>query len=125
MKDSIWLWVPRVVVGLIIIFLSLFSSDILDDKITFWEKVLGMIIHNIPSILLALILAFTWKKPLWAGICFTVIGIAMTIFFGHYKRWDYFLVIDFPVLLIALSYFIYVLTLREKDDNKAGTTERP
>ena len=126
MKNSFWLWFPRIVVMLIIVFLSMFSADLFDERLGFWQLMLGLLMHNIPSIILLLILILTWKKPLLAGLLIIAIGIIMTIYFRHYTRWDIFFVIEFPVLLVGGSYLVYEFLVKdksEKDENKAGYRE--
>ena len=123
MKNSVWLWIPRIFIMLIIIFLSLFGLDVFEGNASFGDKMLGFLIHSMPSIILLLILILTWMRPLFAGILFVLIGVAMTIFFGHYSRWDVFFVIDFPVILIGSCFLIYEFFVNEKHANTTSDNQ--
>ena len=58
-------WNPRILAILYIIFITIFAFD---------ESVISLpfIVHLFPTIILLLILIFTWKKPLGAGIIFLI-----------------------------------------------------
>lgn len=59
-------WTPRVAGILFALFLSIFSFDVFDMGLGFWETMLALLIHSIPSILLAVGLALAWKWE-WVG----------------------------------------------------------
>ena len=121
MKNSEWLWIPRIVILIIIVFLAMFSIDVFDGRTSIWNQLLDFILHSVPSIVLLLILIFTWRKPLIAGILFILLGIAMTIFFNHYHSSENFLLIDFPVILIGCSFLVYEFLVKEKNDDQISS----
>jgi hypothetical protein len=59
-------WMPRVLSMAFIVFLSLFSLDVFNGRLDFWQTVLALIIHLIPAFVLiaGLILAWKWE---WIG----------------------------------------------------------
>jgi hypothetical protein len=59
-------WTPRALSILFIAFLSLFALDALDGHLGFWQTVLALTMHLIPSFVLiaALVLAWRWE---WIG----------------------------------------------------------
>jgi len=59
-------WTPRVAGILFVLFLSLFALDVFDMKLGFWGTLFALLIHLIPSILLALAIALAWKWE-WIG----------------------------------------------------------
>ena len=63
-------WTPRVLAILFILFLMMFSLDIFDMDLDFWGTVLGLFMHNIPALILAAILAVSWKYEIVGGIGF-------------------------------------------------------
>ena len=63
---------------MIILFISLFALDAFQPDLTIWQQLKGFIIHLIPSFLLIIFLLFAWKKELYGGIIFIIIGIALT-----------------------------------------------
>ena len=59
-------WTPRALSIVFIAFLSLFALDVFDGHLGFWQTVLALTIHLIPSLVLiaALVLAWRWE---WIG----------------------------------------------------------
>ncbi|MFA6429841.1 MAG: hypothetical protein WCV84_05080 [Patescibacteria group bacterium] len=69
-------WTPRVLAILFILFLALFSLDIFDGNYGFWGTVIGLFMHNIPSLILLIVLIIAWKREVVGGIVFTLAGFA-------------------------------------------------
>ncbi|MBW3017394.1 hypothetical protein KY316_03390, partial [Candidatus Woesearchaeota archaeon] len=67
-------WFPRIMSILFIVFLALMSLDIFDMGLGFWGTVLGLFMHNIPTIILAAILIASWKYEIVGGIAFILAG---------------------------------------------------
>ena len=65
-SKQLLLWTPRALSILFIAFLSLFSLDVFDGGLGFWQTVLALTMHLIPVFVLiaALILAWRWE---WVG----------------------------------------------------------
>ncbi|MDO8622690.1 MAG: hypothetical protein Q7R52_00420 [archaeon] len=68
-------WTPRVLSIIFILFLSLFSLDIFGNNYTFWETIVGLFMHNIPSLVLLMVLLISWKYELVGGIVFILGGL--------------------------------------------------
>jgi len=99
-------WLPRIIALLFLAFLVLFSSDVFGMEGTFIEKMGGFLVHNIPSIIFALLLVFAWKEEEKGGYLFIVLGVAFTFFFKTYQRMDTFLLISFPMILIGILFIL-------------------
>ena len=80
-------WTPRIICIIAILFISLFALDSFGPDLTIWQQLKGFIIHLIPSFLLIIFLLFAWKKELYGGIIFIIIGIALTplVYKNNYK----------------------------------------
>jgi hypothetical protein len=59
-------WTPRFMGILFVLFLSLFSLDVFDMELGFWETLLAWLIHSIPSVVLLVALVLAWKWE-WIG----------------------------------------------------------
>jgi hypothetical protein len=68
-------WTPRLLSILFILFLALFSLDVFDGGYGFWGTMLALLIHNLPSIILVIILWLSWKKEIIGGIVFILAGL--------------------------------------------------
>lgn len=62
-----------------ILFLMLFSLDIFEGNYGFWGTVLGLFMHNIPALVLAVVLLIAWKREWVGGIAFILGGIFYSI----------------------------------------------
>lgn len=104
-------WAPRILSILFICFLALFSLDIFDMKLDFWGTVLGLFMHNIPSLVLLVVVLISWKHELVGAIAFTLAGmlyIALTI--GRAVPWPmamiWSLTIAGPAFLVGILFFV-------------------
>jgi len=68
-------WTPRILSMIFILFLAMFSLDVFDMKLGFWETVLGLFVHNIPAFVLLIVLLISWKHEIVGGIVFILAGI--------------------------------------------------
>ncbi|MFZ3054481.1 MAG: hypothetical protein WA091_00660 [Minisyncoccales bacterium] len=105
MKNIIY-WLPRVIAVLFVILVLLFSFDVFSSEGSFLEKMEGFLIQNIPTIILALSLAFAWKEEKKGGYLFIILALAFTAFFKTYERMDTFLLISFPLILIGALFIL-------------------
>jgi hypothetical protein len=72
--EKIIYWTPRILGILFLAFLFLFSLDVFSPEATTGEIALGLLVHNIPVIVLLLVLIISWKKEIIGGVVFTLIG---------------------------------------------------
>ncbi len=91
-----------------IVFISLLgmlSLDIFDMHLGFWGTILGLIIHNIPSLILLVALILSWKKyEIVGGITFILAGLIYAIL-ARRLLWGV-LIITGPALLIGILFLI-------------------
>ncbi len=90
-------WTPRILSILFVTFLSLMSLDVFDMKLGFLGTILGLFMHNIPSMILLIVLIISWKHEIAGGIAFILAGIVYIIwvlmsiistgFKGYYLAW--------------------------------------
>ncbi len=59
-------WTPRVTSILFVLFLSMFALDIFSMELGFWGTVIGLFMHLIPSIVLAIGILLAWRWE-WVG----------------------------------------------------------
>jgi len=71
---------PRIAAIVFIIFLSMFALDIFWNGYTFWQTVVGLFMHLIPTWILIIVLVLSRKKyPLVWAIAFVWFGLRYTI----------------------------------------------
>jgi len=108
-------WIPRILCILAILFISIFALDSFSPELSFWPQVGGFFIHLIPSLILLILLIFTWKREFIGGIIFTLVGLVLTpfIFSLNYRMNNSTLMsigivmlITFPFIIVGILFII-------------------
>jgi hypothetical protein len=98
------LWTPRILAILFILFISMFAADAFEGEASLGRKLLGFLIHLLPTILLLICLVIAWKYPHIGGVLFIMAAIFFTIWFDSYKVLNTFLLISLPPAIIGLLF---------------------
>ena len=72
-------WLPRILSIIFVLFLGLMSLDVFSPELSFWQTLGALFIHNIPTLILLIILLISWKYEIVGGISFILAGIAYII----------------------------------------------
>jgi Na+/proline symporter len=123
-KINKWIyWTPRILSILFIIFLAIFSLDVFDENLGFWGTIFGLLMHNIPSLILLVILLISWKHEKVGAVSFFIAGLLYTLltlmraalskpFAWYMALWV--LMIAVPVFIIA---FLWRLNWKKKNEH--------
>lgn len=103
-------WSLRIFMILVILFFGMFSMDVFDGKTPLPQILTGFFMHNIPTLILLLLLVISWARENIGGLLLIIAGIAMVYFFGgpaklSQAQWVLF---GLPVLvgfLFLLNYY--------------------
>jgi hypothetical protein len=101
-------WGPRVGCILLVAFMSLFALDVFEAGIPLSEMLLGFLMHMLPMIGLAVVLAIAWRLP-WFGAGFfglATVAFLMPTILGGAQGLPAFFTFGMPLLLIALLFGI-------------------
>lgn len=105
-------WAPRTLSIIFILFLAMFSLDVLGTGLGFWETILGLFMHNIPALILLIVLLISWKHEIVGGIAFILAGVLYVMIMLMNKNpfeWymlSYLLIIAAPAFLIGILFII-------------------
>ncbi|UMX48231.1 MAG: hypothetical protein L7H18_01665 [Candidatus Nealsonbacteria bacterium DGGOD1a] len=110
--DGFAYWAPRILSIMFVLFLALFSLDVFEPGKSFAEVAAGLLVHNIPVLLLAAVVAISWKREIVGGITFILAGIfyIVMVMVGALKNgfeWymaSWFLTISAPAFLIGALF---------------------
>lgn len=78
-RSKIILWAPRIISIAFILFLSLFSLDVFEEGKSIGYILLGLLIHNIPSLVLLAVVVISWKHELVGAVAFIAAGTGFII----------------------------------------------
>lgn len=110
-KVSPWLakiihWAPRIAALLIIFFVGLFSLDVFGTGAPALEVLVGFLMHNLPSIIMLVLLIVAWKRPVVGFVAFLIAAAAFTVLFVRdIYALPNLLLFVLPILLIAGLFY--------------------
>jgi len=101
-------YTPRIAGILMIAFVALFALDVFGGTESIWRQILGFIVHAAPSIILAILMIFAWRKPVIGFIVFglAAIGFMRFVFFGQDFAAGNFIMFVAPLALISALFWI-------------------
>lgn len=88
---QIMFWTPRIAGILFVLFISLFALDVFGEGYGFWETLLALFMHLLPSIALAIAVALAWRWE-WIG----------ALLFGGFAVWYVATMRGFPLSVYLL-----------------------
>ena len=101
-----FIWIPRILTFLFAVFILLFSFDTLSNGGSFWQDLVGFIIHSIPSILTLFILISLRNHALLSGIALIALSVGMMFWFETYRYPLTFLLLTVPLFVSGALFFI-------------------
>ncbi len=99
-------WLPRILALLFAVELAVLALDAFEGTISFWQKLLGFLIHLIPAFSVTAFLLIAWKYRLVGGVLFLVLGMIFTIYFNSYKTAFGFIMISTPLFASGLLFMM-------------------
>ena len=96
-------WLPRILGILFAAFISLFALDVFGEGYSFWETLVALLIHLVPTYLVLIALALAWRWEWVGAVLFVGLGIAyVAMAWGRFEGLTYVLIAGPLVLLGAL-----------------------
>ena len=99
-------WVPRGLGILFAAFISIFALDVFGEGAGFWETLLALVMHLIPTavVVVALVLSWRWE---WLGVfLYTALGaLYIQQFWGRFP-WSTYLIIAGPLVLVGVLFLV-------------------
>ena len=119
-------WAPRIAAILIIFFISLFSLDVFEEGAAPLEMLGALVMHNIPSIVLIVLLIIAWKRP---AVGFVAFLAGAVLFAGLTIRSIFSLsnlvLFVLPLLLIAMLFYAEWKWLKPQPPAAAEASVQP
>ncbi len=99
-------WTPRVLCLLFAGFISLFALDVLGGGHGFWETVLALLMHLVPTALVLILLAVSWRWEWIGGVAFPALGLLYLINFWGKFHWSAYALIAGPMFLVGALFLV-------------------
>ncbi len=109
MNNKILLWLPRLLSIALVGLLSLFSLDVFEQQSVWYLLLLGFFIHNIPVVLLVIIICLSWKKPFIGAVAFTLSGALYSVYMliqNGLSSWTAILTLGLPSIIVGVLYYV-------------------
>jgi len=103
---SILRWTPRVLCLLFAAFISLFAFDVIGESRGFWPTALALLMHLIPTGILLVLLAVSWRWEWVGGVLFPALGIFYLVTFRGRFHWSAYMAIAGPLLLVGALFLL-------------------
>jgi hypothetical protein len=101
-------WTPRVLCIAFAAFISIFAVDVFQTGVPAWQVALALLMHLLPTFLVLLVLALSWRHEWVGGALFIALGLLYLLwarnrpFFG----WEVVLLIPAPLFLIGVLFLL-------------------
>ncbi len=99
-------WSPRIITILFIIFISLFALDVFSERYGFFDTIVALLIHLIPTYILITALLTAWRWPIVGGFIFIILGIFYIVWVWNKQPIIAYFLISGPAFLIGLLFII-------------------
>ena len=99
-------WTPRILCLLFAGFISLFAADVFNEGFGFWQTILALLVHLIPTGIVLIVLALSWRWEWVGGILFTALGALYLIQFWGRFHWQVYLCIAGPLFFIGALFLL-------------------
>ena len=100
------LWAPRLILIVFALFLVVFSFDVFGEGKSATEVALGFILHNIPSIILGLLVFAAWRREWIGASACLVLAVAYIVWAWERFPLSVYFAITGPLFLVAALYAI-------------------
>jgi uncharacterized membrane protein YhhN len=97
-------WAPRVLGIAFLLFLSLFSFDVLEEGRSVWQITVDLLAHLTPVFVLGAVLALAWRWEWVGALFFTLAGCLYTYWAAQRGHIEWALIIALPVFVVAVLF---------------------
>ena len=101
-------------------FISIFAADVFGHGAGFWQTLLALLMHLIPTFLIVAVLIVSWRREWIGGILFILLGVLYIVWAWDkpFGIWSTFLMIAGPPVLTGA---LFLLNWRYRAELRAGS----
>jgi hypothetical protein len=90
--------------------MALMSLDVITSEASIWEIIGGMFMHNIPTMVMIVVLIVAWKREIVGGIVFILAGFVYIILTAT-SGLPWYIVLSWSLTIAGPAFLIGVLFL--------------
>ena len=87
-------------------FISLFALDVFDESRGFWQTAVALLMHLIPTAILLVLLAVSWRWEWVGGAVFPTLGVIYLVMFWGRFHWSVYVLIAGPLFLLGVLFLL-------------------
>jgi len=114
-------WTPRILGIVFALFVSIFALDVFGEGHGFWKTTLALLIHLIPTAIILLVLAISWRWEWVGAILFPALGLWYLLTTWGRFHWSAFVGIAAPLFLMGVLFlcdWLYQASLRRRNASR-------
>lgn len=102
-------WTPRILSIIFILFLALMSLDVFSLELSLWQTLGALFIHNIPALVLLVVLLISRKYEIVGGITFILAGLLYIILLMR-QSFEWYM-LSWAIQISGVAFLIGILFL--------------
>lgn len=118
-------WTPRILCLLFAAFLSVFALDVFDEGYGFWKTILALLVHLIPTWIILIVLAISWRWEWVGAILFTALGVLYPVLFWGRFVWYVYLFMSGPLFAVGGLFLVNWFFRRELPARRGAGKDHP
>lgn len=99
-------WTPRILCLLFAGLISLFALDVFEENHGFWQTTLALLLHLIPTAILLVTLALSWRWEWTGGVIFPALGTGYLFFFWGRFHWSAYAIISGSLFVLGTLFLL-------------------
>lgn len=101
-------WTPRALCIVLMLFISMFALDVFGQGRGFWQTLVALTMHLIPTFLLLAVLWISWRREWIAAVLFPFLGAFYIVWAWNkpFGRWPTLLLIAGPLVLTGALFLL-------------------
>ncbi|PKM91363.1 hypothetical protein CVU82_02075 [Candidatus Falkowbacteria bacterium HGW-Falkowbacteria-1] len=102
-------WTPRILSIIFICFLALMSLDVFGSGLNFWQTVVALFMHNLPALVLLVVLIISWKHEIVGGVGFILAGLVYIVLLMR-NQFEWYL-LSWAIQISGVAFLVGTLFL--------------
>src|SRR4051812_19280627 len=105
-SKSALFWIPRLLCLVFAVFISLFALDVFEERLGVWRTALAFLMHLIPTFLILVVLAVSWRWEWVGAVLFTALAVLYIVLAWGRFHWSAYALISGPLCLIGVLFLL-------------------